>query len=485
MNSLYGMDSPLIALNIVLWISLMFMYSKVTKNTTIIDFNKHRSVLIFTYLIILVNLIIVFLVLFNFSFYAEPPRNMIHVSLMLMPTILWGIFYLLRFIQPRFLSEQKMSIRNSIGTVILQWGIIVLFIDVIFYLFPYGYLTSNDYALLLGVLVLSLVITWTRNVFLNKKNAAHTSYTKIVSAILTIAITASMALGYFFGAIIMTANFYPEQIQSDRHDVQTGFVENEDASLYYEIRGDGPPLLLVSGGGGDADFYKYVADELADDYKVITYDRRGNSRSVWGAPHNVDVAQQGRDAAAVLEATNTEIADIYGNSSGAIIAMELATVFPEMVNTVVIHEPPLVKVLPDKDKWLAFFANIHSTTTRLGPEIANTKFTFSVGVPLSAFSYIPEDFQERNAENTDILMQDEMQPFIQYQPDIQKLIDSKVHLVFAAGDLSLHKEKYFARTSLILSKEFQTELALFPGHHLSYFDSSNEWADALKDALTN
>lgn len=117
-------------------------------------------------------------------------------------------------------------------------------------------------------------------------------------------------------------------------------------------------------------------------------DRRGNSRSVWSAPHNVDVAQQRRDAAAFLEATKTKIADMYGNSSGSIIALELATVFPEMVNTVVIHEPPLVKVLPDKDKWLAFFANIHSTTTRLGSEIANTKFTFPVGVSLSAFSYI-------------------------------------------------------------------------------------------------
>jgi hypothetical protein len=75
--------------------------------------------------------------------------------------------------------------------------------------------------------------------------------------------------------------------------------------------------------------------------------------------------------------------------------------------------------------------------------------------------------------------------FIQYQADIQKLKNNKVNLIFAAGELSLHKEKYFARTSLILSRYFQTELALFPGHHLSYFDASNKWTNALEDALTN
>src|SRR5690625_2358458 len=152
MNLLYGMDSPFIVLNIVLWISLMLIYSKITKNNAVNDFYKFPSLLFLTYLVIFVNLIIVSLVLFDFSFYVEPPRNLIHVILLLIPAILWGGFYFLKFNRLHFFKNKR-PICNSIGSVILQWGIIVLFVDVIFYLFPYGYLHSYDYFLLIGILL--------------------------------------------------------------------------------------------------------------------------------------------------------------------------------------------------------------------------------------------------------------------------------------------------------------------------------------------
>ena len=56
-------------------------------------------------------------------------------------------------------------------------------------------------------------------------------------------------------------------------------VSANDTTLYYELRGDGPSLLLISGATGDAGHWTDVADKLADNYTVITYDRRGNSRS--------------------------------------------------------------------------------------------------------------------------------------------------------------------------------------------------------------
>ncbi|MDR9854946.1 hypothetical protein RJP21_15130 [Paenibacillus sp. VCA1] len=61
--------------------------------------------------------------------------------------------------------------------------------------------------------------------------------------------------------------------------VRSGFVKTEGDELYYEVRGEGELLLMITGVGGDAGFYTYVADILADEYQVITYDRRGNSRS--------------------------------------------------------------------------------------------------------------------------------------------------------------------------------------------------------------
>ena len=59
----------------------------------------------------------------------------------------------------------------------------------------------------------------------------------------------------------------------------TATVKADGADLYYERRGTGPAILMISGGGGDASYYTGVAERLADDYTVLTYDRRANSRS--------------------------------------------------------------------------------------------------------------------------------------------------------------------------------------------------------------
>jgi pimeloyl-ACP methyl ester carboxylesterase len=64
-----------------------------------------------------------------------------------------------------------------------------------------------------------------------------------------------------------------------RARVVAGTVEVPGARLYYEVRGDGPPLLLT-GPGMDAAALEPVADLLAADHTVITADPRGLNRSL-------------------------------------------------------------------------------------------------------------------------------------------------------------------------------------------------------------
>ena len=52
-----------------------------------------------------------------------------------------------------------------------------------------------------------------------------------------------------------------------------------DAELYYELRGDGPPLLLMMGAAGMGAFLSGSRSCLADEFTVVTYDRRGNGQS--------------------------------------------------------------------------------------------------------------------------------------------------------------------------------------------------------------
>ncbi|BCU80827.1 hypothetical protein JIR001_06100 [Polycladomyces abyssicola] len=63
-----------------------------------------------------------------------------------------------------------------------------------------------------------------------------------------------------------------------------GTLQVPGANLYYEVRGTGPVLLMIHGGGGDADKLLHVANHLANRYTVVTYDRRGHSRSNLAKP---------------------------------------------------------------------------------------------------------------------------------------------------------------------------------------------------------
>jgi pimeloyl-ACP methyl ester carboxylesterase len=103
----------------------------------------------------------------------------------------------------------------------------------------------------------------------------------------------------------------------DTRQLQHGRVKANGTELYYEARGDGPPLLLVAGGLADAGQFTALGDALAEQHKVITYDRRGNSRSpAPGGWTTTTVEEQADDAAALLEALAISAASVYGHSIG-------------------------------------------------------------------------------------------------------------------------------------------------------------------------
>ncbi|SRR6266566_2355761 len=137
--------------------------------------------------------------------------------------------------------------------------------------------------------------------------------------------------------------------------VKSGRVTTEGDDLFYEVRGQGQPLLMIAPAGGDGCQYSFVADILADEYKVITYDRRANSRSTMNVPQNFEISQQSRDAVAVLRAVGETCALVFGNSSGAVIVLDMAKTQPQAVRAVVVHEPPIPRVHPQNRNIFLLF----------------------------------------------------------------------------------------------------------------------------------
>ena len=89
--------------------------------------------------------------------------------------------------------------------------------------------------------------------------------------------------------------------------------------LYSEVRGAGPVLLLIPGGNGDAGFYEPFAKALSGDFTVVTYDRRGFSRSPATGPVDDDrlLDIDVDDARALLRAHGDRPGFVFGSSAGA------------------------------------------------------------------------------------------------------------------------------------------------------------------------
>jgi pimeloyl-ACP methyl ester carboxylesterase len=281
--------------------------------------------------------------------------------------------------------------------------------------------------------------------------------------------------------------------------VTTNRVRSEGDDLYFEVRGHGPAFLLIPGAGGDADLYAAVADLLSDEFKVITYDRRANARSTSNSPQNFEISQQSRDAvAAVIHAAGDPSAFIFGSSSGAVIALDMARTQPHAVRVAIAHEPPCARVSPNAAKWQRFFANVYRMACRFGPSLAGLRFIFGIQVPVrklvkghaqaAVYARAHREFGQQEPRSSslaaaNVLMKLELLPVTNYLPDVQLVQRNGVTIIMAAGKRAQDRKTWLDEVSRVLAERLGCELVTFPGHHGSYTDMPHEWAATLRGVL--
>ena len=113
------------------------------------------------------------------------------------------------------------------------------------------------------------------------------------------------------------------------------FVENEGASIYWDERGSGEPILLIMGLGYPSDAWHRTRPVLAKSFRTIALDNRGVGRSSM-PPGPYPIALMASDALAVLDAAGVPNAHVYGVSMGGMIAQELTLQHPERVRSLVL-----------------------------------------------------------------------------------------------------------------------------------------------------
>ncbi len=131
-------------------------------------------------------------------------------------------------------------------------------------------------------------------------------------------------------------------------------VEGAGVALAYAEQGMGPPVLLVHGLASDAAAMAPLADALAPDARVISYDRRGYGAS--GAPEpygGTSVEEQAEDAAALLRALGAAPAIVCGDGFGALVALDLAKRHGGLVRGIVASNPVLFALVPEATEILS------------------------------------------------------------------------------------------------------------------------------------
>jgi pimeloyl-ACP methyl ester carboxylesterase len=263
-------------------------------------------------------------------------------------------------------------------------------------------------------------------------------------------------------------------------EATTGVVPTEGAEIYFERRGAGPAMLLIAGGGGDCGVFDRLADRLADTHTVLSYDRRGNSRSpLRRPPRRITIAEQSADAAAVIRANGFESALVFGNSGGATVALDLAAHHPQVVVAAVPHEPPVPRILPDAVDILARYDEIDRVRRTDGWQTALARFLAENGLAperpeilaaiIDPVRFLPPgpmlDEMRRENGNWEYMMEFEVPPFVAYEPDWTALAEGKVPIAIGAGAETRNEIPH--RAGVAVAERLGVALVEFPGDHVA------------------
>lgn len=106
-------------------------------------------------------------------------------------------------------------------------------------------------------------------------------------------------------------------------------------NLYYEVHGEGEPLLLIMGLSLNSKSWFRTLPALSEHFKVIIFDNRGTGHSDKpNKPYSIE--QMAEDAKCVLDAAGEDSAYVYGISMGGMIAQRLALMYPARVRSLVL-----------------------------------------------------------------------------------------------------------------------------------------------------
>jgi len=270
----------------------------------------------------------------------------------------------------------------------------------------------------------------------------------------------------------------------------TGALPVPGATLYYEVRGTGPLLLISQSGEGDANRSTDLVDHLTADYTVVTYDRRGLSRSTLTDPTRPGtLPDHADDAHRLLAALTDQPALMLGCSLGAVIGLHLAVRHPGQISTLIAHEPVAPWLLPPAERahHEGELLELQHTYRDGGLAAALPRIAAVLGIdPVNQDvepNLTPQPMTPQRIANFDVFIKHDFTAVVQDAfdvSDIAALTDTRV--VPAAGRTT-PRTVFDYRCAQELATLISTDLAEFPGGHNGNTTHPKAYATQLRRAL--
>jgi clorobiocin biosynthesis protein CloN7 len=255
------------------------------------------------------------------------------------------------------------------------------------------------------------------------------------------------------------------------------------ANLYYEVIGSGPVLMLIGLPVPHTEFAQ-VVPLLADRYTVVTYDPRGFSQSTIDDPEQDSTPELvADDVHRVLAAVTSEPAYLLGSSGGAVTALALVARHPEQLRVAVVHEPPLIELLPEAEQLRARTKDVYDTFLREGRGPALMKF-FALVSPDFDPAQMPADQEPPTAEaiaNDERLLAHALIPTVLHSPDYATLRAVSERIVVGVGAATAGQVSN--RTALALAARLDLPAVEFPGQHEGFVSDPEPFAAKLVEVL--
>jgi pimeloyl-ACP methyl ester carboxylesterase len=257
----------------------------------------------------------------------------------------------------------------------------------------------------------------------------------------------------------------------------------DGCDLYYEVRGECVPVLLIPPSGATASTWGAVPEELARVGRVIAYDRRGYARSAGDPVRRMSIHTA--DAAALLEHLQAAPAVVVGTSAGAAIAVDLAVRRPDLVRVVIAHEFPwrFTHHLPTR-RQITALAKIGVLALRGRREDAaelllRTTYTYADGT--SAWDAFPAEWRQIARDNAVATLADFLNSIVAY-PTADDLSTIKVPVVCSYGSRSAQNIITLVR-GLTAAIPTATTHEIAGASHAAPFDATANFVRLIADSI--